>query len=103
MCVIGSFKPSKTKSNKLFVYPLTKLLKIQWMNQHSSFSSCCHVGVYIIIEEVVQVSNRFLHALEGLWYAINLLFKSLQEESSCVSHAPHSHHSLDDFLTIHLC
>jgi hypothetical protein len=44
-----------------------------------------------------------LHALEGLWYAINLLFKSLQEESSCVSHAPHSHHSLDDFLTIHLC
>jgi hypothetical protein len=75
MCAIGSLKPSKTKSGKLFTYPLTKLLKIRWTNQHNSLSSCCHVGVYIIIEEVVQVSKRFLPASEGLWYAISLLFK----------------------------
>lgn len=28
ICFIGSFKPSKMKSNKFFVYPLTELLKI---------------------------------------------------------------------------
>jgi hypothetical protein len=67
ICVIGSLKPFMTKSNKLFIYPLTKLFKIWWTNQHNSFSSCCHVGVYTIIEEVVKVNKRFLLTLEGLW------------------------------------
>jgi hypothetical protein len=67
MCVIVSFKPSRTKSGKLFAYPSIELLKIRWTNQHSSFFSCCHIGVYTIIEEVVQVSKRFLPTLKGLW------------------------------------
>jgi hypothetical protein len=30
VCFLGSFEPSRTRSNKLFAYPLTKLCKIQW-------------------------------------------------------------------------
>jgi hypothetical protein len=72
---IGSFKPSKTSSSKFFAYPLTRLFEIQWMGQHGSFSSYCHIGVCIIFEEVVQFNERFMLILRGLWRAIDLLFK----------------------------
>jgi len=62
---IGSFKPSKTRSNRLLAYPLIELLEI----------SCCHVGVCAILEEVVQINDMFLPILGGLWWAIGLLFK----------------------------
>jgi metal-dependent hydrolase (beta-lactamase superfamily II) len=42
---------------------------------HGFFSSCCHVGVCAIFEKVVQVSERFLLTLGGLWWATSLLFK----------------------------
>jgi len=58
-CFIGTLKPFKTRSNKLFIYPLIELLKIQWTSHHGSFSSCCHASVYIILEEVVQVNEGF--------------------------------------------
>jgi hypothetical protein len=72
---LGSLKPFKTRSSKLFTYPLTELLEIQWMNKHGSFSSYCFVGVCAILEEVIQVSKRFLLALWRSWWVINLLFK----------------------------
>ncbi len=45
------------------------------MNQHGSFSVCCPVGVYVILEGVIQVIKKFLFALGGLWRVIGLLFK----------------------------
>jgi hypothetical protein len=42
---------------------------------HGFFSSCCHVGVCAIFEEVIQVIERFLLTLRGLWWAINFFFK----------------------------
>lgn len=75
ICFIGPYKPSKMKSNRLFAYLLTKLLEIQWTNQHGSFSSYCHIGVCIIFKEVVQISERFLPTLGSFWRAFNLLFK----------------------------
>jgi hypothetical protein len=30
VCFIGSLEPSRTRSNKLFAYPLIKLFEIQW-------------------------------------------------------------------------
>ncbi len=59
VCFIGSLEPFKTSSNRFFAYPSTKLFKIKWTNQHGSFFSCCHIGVYAILEEVVQISERF--------------------------------------------
>lgn len=53
VCFIGYFELFKMRSNKLFVYPLLKLLEIQWTNKHGSFSSCCHIGVCIIFEEFI--------------------------------------------------
>ncbi len=61
VCLKGSLEPSRTKSCKIFNYPLIELLKIQWMSKHGSFSSCCLVGVCVILEKVVQVNKRFLH------------------------------------------
>ncbi len=39
ICFIRCLEPSKTRSCKLFVYPLTKLLEIWWTSQNGSFSS----------------------------------------------------------------
>jgi hypothetical protein len=72
---IGSFKPSRMVSSRFFTYFLTELFEIQWTNQHGSFFSCCHVGVCAILEEVVQISKRFMPALKGLCRTTNLLFK----------------------------
>ncbi len=74
-CFIGTLEPSKMRSNMLFIYPLTKLLEIWWMSKHGSFSSCCHIGVCAIFEEIVQVNERFLPTLEGLWWTIGLLLR----------------------------
>lgn len=52
-CFIKTLQPFKTRSGRFFIYPLIKLLKIWWMNQHGSFSSCCQASVYIIFEEVI--------------------------------------------------
>ncbi len=67
ICFIGSFEPFKMKSNRLFTYLLIELLEIQRMNQYGSFSSCCHVSVCVIFEEVIQVNEKFLLTLRGLW------------------------------------
>lgn len=84
-------------SSKFFAYPLTKLFKIQWMNQHGSFSSSCYINVCVILKEVVQVNEKILLALKSLWQTIGVFF---QKESYCAIHAPCSHHSFDDSLTI---
>lgn len=52
-CFIGTFEPFKTRLGRLFPYPLIELLEIRWMSQHGSFSSYCHVGVYITLEKVI--------------------------------------------------
>ncbi len=66
------------RSNRFFVYLLTKLLEIRWMNRRSSFLSYCHISVCVILEEVIQVDEMFLPALRGLWWVIGLPFmKSL--------------------------
>jgi hypothetical protein len=53
-CFIRSLKPSKMKSRKVSTYPFIELFKIQWTNQHGSFSSCCDVAnVCTIFKEVV--------------------------------------------------
>jgi hypothetical protein len=75
VCFIGSLEPFKMNSSRFFAYPLTKLFKIKWTNQHGSFFSCCHIGACAILEEVVQISERFLPALRGLWWMTNLLFR----------------------------
>jgi hypothetical protein len=74
-CFIRSFKPSKTSSNKLFAYPLTRLLEIQWMSQYGCFSSYYHIGVCTIFEEIIQFNERFVPTLKSLWRATDLLFK----------------------------
>lgn len=75
ICFIKSFEPFKTRSCMFFIYPLIELFKIWWISQHGSFSSFCHIVVYIIFEEVILVNERFLFTLEGLWWVINILFK----------------------------
>ncbi len=87
-CFIKSFKPSKMKFGRLFIYLLTKLLKIQWMNQHDSFFSCYHIGVCIIFKKIVQVNERFMPALGGLWRAIGLLFKKIISCFTCFPFPP---------------
>jgi hypothetical protein len=72
ICFIRSLEPFKTKLGRFFAYPLTKLLEIQWTNQHGSFSSCC---VYIILKEIILVSEMYLPTLGGLWQATGFLFK----------------------------
>jgi hypothetical protein len=52
-CSIRSFELSMTRLGMIFTYHLTKLFEIQWTSQHGSFSSCCHVVVYNILEEVI--------------------------------------------------
>jgi hypothetical protein len=74
VCFIRSFEPFRMKSSMFFIYPFIELLKIQSMNQHSSFSSYCHISVCAIIKEVIQVSERFLLALRGSWWVISLFF-----------------------------
>ncbi len=74
-CFIQPFEPSRMRLGKFFAYLLTELLEIQWMNQHGSLSSYHHIGVYVILEEVIQFSKRFLLALGGLWRVTSLLFK----------------------------
>jgi hypothetical protein len=37
--------------------------------------SYCHVGVYIILKEIVPIDERYFPTLRGLWQAINPLFK----------------------------
>ncbi len=88
-CFIKSFEPSKMKFGRLFIYPLTKLLKIQWMNKHDSFFSCYHIGVCIILKKVVQVNERFMPALGGLWRAIGLLFKKILSCFTCFHPTTH--------------
>jgi hypothetical protein len=73
ICFIKSFEPFRTRLGKAFRLPLTKLFEIQWIDQHGSFSSYCHVGVCTIFEEVIQVSKRFLFALRSLWWMIGLI------------------------------
>jgi len=75
ICFIRFFKPFRMMSNMVFIYPFTKLLKIQSMSQHGSFSSYCHIGVCVILKEVGQISERFLLALRGLWQVIGLVFR----------------------------
>jgi hypothetical protein len=75
ICFIGSFKPFRMNSSMFFIYPLTKLFEIRWTNQHGSFFSCCHIGVCVILEEVVQISKKFLPTLRGLWWVTNLFFR----------------------------
>ncbi len=75
VCFIRSFEPSRTRLNKLFAYPLIKLLEIQWISQHGSFSSYCLVGVCAILKEVVQANDKFLPALRDLWWATIFLFR----------------------------
>lgn len=75
VCFIGSFKSFKMRSNNLSAYHLIESFEIWGTSQHGSFF-CCHVGVYIIFEEVVQVDERFLLTLQGLWPTISLLFRS---------------------------
>jgi hypothetical protein len=53
VCFIRFLELFKMRSNELFVYALFKLLEIQWTNQHGSFSSCCHISVCVIFEEVI--------------------------------------------------
>jgi hypothetical protein len=45
------------------------------MNQHGYFFSNYCVGVCIILKKVIQVNERFMLALRGLWWGIGLLFK----------------------------
>jgi hypothetical protein len=75
VCFIGSLEPFKTNSSRFLTYLLTKLFEIRCMNQHGSFFSCCHVSVCIVFEEVIQINERFLPTLGGLWQATNLFFK----------------------------
>jgi hypothetical protein len=65
----------RMKSGILFIYPFTELFKSQSMNQRGSFSSYCHIGVCIILKEVIQVSKRFLLTLRGSWRVIDLFFR----------------------------
>jgi hypothetical protein len=74
ICFIGSIKPFRMWLGKLLVYPLPKFFKIRWTNQHAYFSFCYHVGVCAVLEEVIQVSKRFLPTLRGLWWMIGFLF-----------------------------
>jgi hypothetical protein len=60
---------------QVFCLPLDELLDIQWIIQHGSFSSCCHVDVCVILENVILVRERFLPALGGLWQVTGLFFK----------------------------
>jgi hypothetical protein len=75
VCSVRSFESSKMRLSKFFTYPLIELLETWQMNQHGSFSSCCPIGVCIILEGVVQVIKKFLLTLGGLWRATGLLFK----------------------------
>jgi len=59
-CFIRSLEPLRTRLGKVSAYPFTKLFKIQWTNKHGSFSSCCDVGVCVILKEVIQVNKRFM-------------------------------------------
>jgi hypothetical protein len=52
-CFIRSLEPSRMRSGKVCTYPSIEIFKIQWTNQHGSFSSCCDVGVCTIFKEVV--------------------------------------------------
>jgi hypothetical protein len=56
---IRTLESSKTRSNKFFFYPLTKLFEIWWMNKHGSFFSYCHDGVCTILKEVVRITRGF--------------------------------------------
>ncbi len=83
ICFIGSFKPSMMRSNRLLIYPLTELFKIWWMNHYGSFFSCCFVGVCVIPKEVIQISERFLPTLRGLWWATGFFFRKSSLCFSC--------------------
>jgi len=75
ICFIGSLKPFKMKSRKAFHLPLDQIVQ-NLMDKSTWFIflilQCC---VYVIFEEVVQVSKRFLLALKSLWRVISVLFK----------------------------
>ncbi len=51
------FEPSKMGSSRICIYPLIELLKIQWTNQHNSFSSCCHVGVRLYSKRLFKLAR----------------------------------------------
>ncbi len=75
ICFIRFLKPFRMRSGMFFIYPFTRLFKIQSMNQHGSFSSYFHIVVCIIPKEVVQVSERFLLTLRGSWRMIGLFLR----------------------------
>jgi hypothetical protein len=75
VCFMGSIKPFRMWLGKLFAYPFVELFKIWWTSQRGSFSSYYHVGVCAILEEVIQVSAKFMHVLRGLWWMTGLFFK----------------------------
>ncbi len=61
--------------SKFFAYLLTKLFKIQWMNQHGFISSSCYMSVCVILKKVFQVNERILLILNRFWQAIGFFFK----------------------------
>jgi len=97
-CFIRSFKSSKTRLNRLFTYPLTKLFKIWWMGQHDSF-------LYVATLVFMLYSRRSFKSTKGLCppyevYGMQLVFSS-KKVLSCFT-CPLFPPSLDNFSTIHL-
>jgi hypothetical protein len=63
------------KVKQVFRLPFDQIVrdlmdKLAWF-----FSSCCHVDVSIILEEVAQVSERFLPIFKVLWQITSFLFR----------------------------
>lgn len=86
ICFIRTLEPSRTRLNKLFFYPLIDFFKTQQTNLHGSFSSCCFIGVCVILKKVVLVIEKlffkvviiiekFFLTSRGLWQTIDLFFK----------------------------
>jgi hypothetical protein len=88
ICFIWSVEPFRMRLDNLFIYPLTELLEIRWTNQHCSFSLCCHIGVCVILKEVVHVNERFLPPLWNLWWVISLFSRGIFSCFTCSSFPP---------------
>jgi hypothetical protein len=88
VCFIRSLKPSRMRLGRFFIYPLTELLEIQQTNEHGSFSFCCHVGVCNILEEVVQVNERFLLVSRGFWWWLILFSIGVFTCLMCILFSP---------------
>ncbi len=62
ICFIKSLEPFRMRLGRLFAYLWTELFKTRGTNYHGYFSSYCHIGVYAIINTVIQVNEKFMLA-----------------------------------------